>query len=81
LSRNTVFAWTPDDQKVSAVMMDYFVNFVKTGNPNGPGLPTWPQGRPDAGGKVTRMRIDVDTRPEAEPRERYLFLQSFYTAP
>jgi hypothetical protein len=26
------------------------------------------------------MRIDVDTRPEREPRERYLFLQSFYTS-
>jgi hypothetical protein len=71
--------WTPDDHTVSATMIDYFVNFVKTGNPNGSGLPTWPQGKPDAGGKVTRMRIDVETCPE--PRERYLFLQSFYMAP
>lgn len=80
LSRNTVYAWTADDQKVSATMMGYFVNFVKTGNPNGRGLPTWPQGKPDASGKVTRMRIDVDTRAELEPRDRYLFLQSFYTS-
>jgi para-nitrobenzyl esterase len=81
LSRNAVYAWTPDDQKVSAMMMDYFVNFVKTGNPNGAGLPAWPQGKPDVSGKVTRMRIDVDTHTELEPRERYLFLQSFYTSP
>jgi para-nitrobenzyl esterase len=80
LPRNTVFAWTADDQKVSATMMDYFANFVKTGNPNGAGLPTWPQGKPDAAGKVTRMRIDVDTHTELEPRERYLFLQTFYTS-
>jgi para-nitrobenzyl esterase len=80
LPRNTVFAWTADDQKVSATMMDYFANFVKTGNPNGAGLPTWPQGKPDAAGKVTRVRIDVDTHTEPEPRERYLFLQSFYTS-
>ena len=81
LPRNPVYAWTADDQKVSAMMMDYFVNFVKTGNPNGARLPTWPQGKPDASGQVTRMRIDVDARTELEPRERYLFLQRFYAAP
>ena len=80
LSRNTVYAWTADDQKVSATMMDYFVNFVRTGNPNGAGLPSWPQGKPDANGKVTRMRIDVETGAEPEPRARYLFLQRFHAA-
>jgi para-nitrobenzyl esterase len=80
LARNKVYAWTADDEKVSATMMGYFVNFVKTGNPNGTGLPAWPQGKPDANGKVMRMRIDVDTRAELEPRQRYLFLQSFYTS-
>ena len=30
------------DIALSAKMMNYWVNFAKTGNPNGPGLPEWP---------------------------------------
>jgi para-nitrobenzyl esterase len=78
LSRNTVYAWTDDDRKVSATMKGYFVNFIKTHDPNGAGLPMWPRGTPDANGSVMRMRIDVETRAEREPTERYRFLESFY---
>jgi para-nitrobenzyl esterase len=81
LPGNGVYAWTADDQKVSATMQGYFVNFIKTGNPNGAGLATWPLGKPDASGNVTRLRIDTDTRPEPEPRARYLFLQRVYATP
>lgn len=42
LDKNKVFGWTPDDHKVSRTMQDYFVNFIKNGDPNGPGLPKWP---------------------------------------
>lgn len=73
LPLNKVFAWTPDDYKVSATMQGYFENFIKTGNPNGPGLPTWPRGDATAG-QAQRIRIDVETRAEQEPRARYVFL-------
>jgi para-nitrobenzyl esterase len=36
------YAWTDDDYKVSETMLNYFANFVKTGNPNGDKQPEWP---------------------------------------
>ena len=35
-------ALTPLDARVSHTLHGYWVNFVKSGNPNGPGLPAWP---------------------------------------
>jgi para-nitrobenzyl esterase len=78
LATDHAFAWTPDDYRVSAIMQGYFANFVKTGDPNGPGLPHWPAaGRSDP---VQVMRLDVDSHAEPERhRDRYLFLAPFYT--
>ncbi|AHG89821.1 Carboxylesterase type B [Gemmatirosa kalamazoonensis] len=73
LPLNKVFGWTPDDFKVSETMQGYFANFIKTGDPNGAGLPAWPRGGV-TNGQVQRIRIDVETRAEAEPRARYQFL-------
>ncbi len=76
LPTNKVFAWTADDYKVSEIMQGYFANFVKTGNPNGQGLPQWPAAN---SGPIQFMRIDVDTHVEADKtRDRYLFLDSVY---
>ena len=76
LATNLVYAWTPDDYKVSSIMQGYFANFVKTGNPNGPGLPLWPAA--NQGESVQFMHIDVDTHIEPEThRARYLLLDQF----
>ncbi len=42
-------SWRPygqRDQEASSQMMDYLVNFARTGDPNGPGLPPWRKGKP-----------------------------------
>jgi para-nitrobenzyl esterase len=39
--RNPTFMYTDADRKLSDAMSSYWVNFAKTGDPNGKGLPAW----------------------------------------
>jgi para-nitrobenzyl esterase len=34
--------WSTDDAKMARTVQGYWINFARTGNPNGQGLPTWP---------------------------------------
>ena len=71
------YAWEPEDRKVSETMQAYFVNFIKTGNPNGPGLPEWPAY--EAKTDYMRMRIDAVSTAEPETdRARYLVLDTIF---
>ncbi len=72
------YTWEPADREVSKTMQAYFVNFIKTGNPNGPGVPEWPAYR--AGDNYQRMRIDVESHAEPEAhRDRYVALDKATT--
>lgn len=65
--------WQPQDHETARVMATAFANFVKTGNPNGTGVPHWPEFR--ATRKV--MYIDAVIKPGAEQdRARYEFLDA-----
>ncbi len=69
------YTWEPADYEVSKTMQAYFVNFIKTFNPNGSGLPNWPAYRADD--RYQRMRIDVTSQAKPEgDRERYLALEA-----
>jgi len=76
LATNRVYDWQPEDHEVSEIMQAFFANFIKTGDPNGLGLPTWSAVKTASPAPV--MYIDVNTRLETEQtRERYLFLDQF----
>jgi len=55
--------WTADDRKVSNLMIGYWTNFAKTGNPNGDGLPAWPAYRGDG----QMMHLDSTPGPIGVP--------------
>ncbi len=71
LSTNTVFAWNADDYAVSDIFESYYVNFIKTGNPNGLGLPEWTPINGQAIAPV--MQIDINTCQKSDPdmQKRY----------
>ena len=57
----------PSDKEVARIMNGYWVNFAKTGNPNGEGLPQWPLFNPK-----TNQILDVqpDGKAVAKPDPR-----------
>jgi para-nitrobenzyl esterase len=72
-----------DDRAVSRMAQSYWVNFAKTGDPNGPGLPAWPRHAPKkdlifdfrsdgsagAGPDPRKARLDV-TEKNTDARKR-----------
>lgn len=64
LDHNQVYAWTPQDREVSRQMQSYFVNFIKTGNPNGKGLAQWPALTAAQGAGNGSPLMVLDTQPQ-----------------
>ncbi len=71
--------WRPEDTKLSELMSSYWSNFAKTGDPNGPGLPSWPDYKA-AGHPVMHFSAAPASAPEKN-RERYELLDSLASKP
>ncbi len=73
------FHYTAEDVKFSQQVMSYWVNFARTGDPNGDGLPYWPQYVND---KDTVMYLNGSgSKPGELPNKaRMTFLTRFFEA-
>ena len=74
LDARNIAVWRPEDRALSEQIQQYWTDFARTGNPNGPGLPVWPTYAPP---EWDVMHLDATSamKPDAQ-RARYLFLQS-----
>jgi para-nitrobenzyl esterase len=69
--------WRPEDYQLSELMQNYWTNFARTGNPNGPNLPDWPSY--NAAGKWQVMHLGPNAKAEPDQhRDRYVFLQQVW---
>ena len=68
--------WTDEDHKVADTVSSYWANYIITGNPNAPGLPTWPAFDPKSP-TVMELGDHFGPIPVATP-ERLAFWKKFF---
>ena len=75
LDVSNIYQWDKTDYKVSTLMQQYFVNFIKTGDPNDKTLPKWPL-------FTSKRQLRITEHPQAEDisylKARYEFHREYY---
>jgi para-nitrobenzyl esterase len=68
---------SPIDRKVAAITSSYWVNFARTGDPNGPGLPKWPVFKDATHGPVLEIAASPVVGDSLGPKKAKLY-QALY---
>jgi para-nitrobenzyl esterase len=76
LPTNRVYDWQPEDYVVSDIFNSYYVNFIKTGNPNGLGLPEWVPINGKAVPEVLQIDVNTVEKTDPEMENRYHVIDS-----
>jgi para-nitrobenzyl esterase len=74
----TDLPWTDEDRKIADTVSSYVANYAATGNPNGAGLPAWPQYDP-AIPRVMEIGDHFGPIPVAEPAKLDFWKRFFAT--
>ena len=64
--------YSQEDRALSNMVMSYWVNFARTGDPNGPGLPRWPTFTDS-----NELMMRLDAHPASEPTPNLQQLRVF----
>ena len=78
LPTNRVYDWQPADYMISDIFSQYYINFVKTGNPNGLGLPEWPSTNGKAIAPVLQIDENTVVKTDAQMEKRYEFIDQLF---
>jgi len=72
--------WEETDRRLSDLMMGYWSNFARKGDPNGPGLPPWPRYTRQDTFPVMHLDVTSQARPDTL-RTRYETLDAVLAGP
>ncbi len=78
LPTNHVFDWQPEDYEISAIFQTYYLNFVKTGNPNGLGVIDWPSINDKPVPPVLQLDVNTYIKMDETLEKRYKLLNGIY---
>jgi para-nitrobenzyl esterase len=73
LDSETWISWRPEDHALSEQMRQYWSNFARSGDPNGPRLTPWPTYEASTDWQVMHLNALLKVEKDAH-RDRYVFL-------